>query len=203
MDILFIIEASTHTSSIHSELMTVVGNLAGSLKISTSDIQVGVITFDNVVDENIELNDYYYSASSLDSAITSITIPSASSTVNLADALRYAFYDSFTLSKGNRFTAFKHFVLIAKTYSSQTGAAVADQIRLNLRNQLFTIGKCTFSIYNLYCSHESIAFEKMYWYSLLSSFCFCLFSPFTSAVLDSDKHSSLNLPSKTIEKYVN
>ena len=140
VDILFIIEASTHTSSIHSELMTVVGNLAGSLKISTSDIQVGVITFDNVVDENIELNDYYYSASSLDSAITSITIPSASSTVNLADALRYAFYDSFTLSKGNRFTAFKHFVLIAKTYSSQTGAAVADQIRLNLRNQLFTIG---------------------------------------------------------------
>ena len=136
----FIIEASAHTSSIHSELMTVVGNLAGNLKISTSDIQVGVITFDNVVDENIELNDYYYSASSLDSAITSITIPSASSTVNLADALRYAFYDSFTLSKGNRFTAFKHFILIAKTYSSQTGAAVADQIRLNLRNQLFTIG---------------------------------------------------------------
>ena len=140
LDMVFIIEASAHTSSIHSELMTVVGNLAGSLKISTSDIQVGVITFDNVVDVNIELNDYYYSASSLDSAITSITIPSASSTVNLADALRYAFYDSFTLSKGNRFTAFKHFIVIAHTYSSQTGAAVADQIRLNLRNQLFTIG---------------------------------------------------------------
>ncbi|XP_078326552.1 collagen alpha-3(VI) chain-like [Crassostrea virginica] len=140
LDMVFIIEASVHTSSIHSELMTVVGNLAGSLKISTSDIQVGVITFDNVVDEEIELNDYYYSASSLDSAITSITISSTSSTVNLADALRYAFYDSFTLSKGNRFTAFKHFIVIAQTYSSQTGAAVADQIRLNLRNQLFTIG---------------------------------------------------------------
>ena len=140
LDILFIIEASAHTSSIHSSLMAAIGDLVGTLKISTNDIQVGVITYDDVVDQNIEFNDFSSSASSLDSAITSITIPSASSTVNLADALRFGFYKFFTLSNGNRFTSFRHFVLVAKTYSSQTGSVVADHIRLNLRNQIFTIG---------------------------------------------------------------
>ena len=140
LDILFIIEASAHTSSIHSSLMSAIGDLVGTLKISTNDIQVGVITYDDVVDQNIEFNDFSSSASSLDSAITSITIPSASSTVNLADALRFGFYKFFTLSNGNRFTSFRHFVLVAKTYSSQTGSVVADHIRLNLRNQIFTIG---------------------------------------------------------------
>lgn len=120
--------------------MAAIGDLAGSLQISTSNILAGVITYDDIVDLNIDLNDYY-SASSLDSSITSIPISNAASTVNLAEALRVGFYDFFTLSKGNRFTAFRHFVVIAKTYSSQTGATVADQIRMNLRNQLFTVGK--------------------------------------------------------------
>lgn len=120
--------------------MAAIGDLAGSLQISTSNILAGVITYDDTVDLNIDLNDYY-SASTLDSSITSIPISNAASTVNLAEALRVGFYDFFTLSKGNRFTAFRHFVVIAKTYSSQTGATVADQIRMNLRNHLFTVGK--------------------------------------------------------------
>eukprot|EP00105_Crassostrea_gigas_P027990 XP_011449500.1 PREDICTED: uncharacterized protein LOC105343729 [Crassostrea gigas] len=140
IDIVFIVEASAHTSSIHSALMAAIGDLAGSLQISTSNILAGVITYDDTVDLNIDLNDYY-SASTLDSSITSIPISNAASTVNLAEALRVGFYDFFTLSKGNRFTAFRYFVVIAKTYSSQTGATVADQIRMNLRNQLFTVGK--------------------------------------------------------------
>uniref|UniRef100_A0A8W8KLL6 Uncharacterized protein n=1 Tax=Magallana gigas TaxID=29159 RepID=A0A8W8KLL6_MAGGI len=140
IDIVFIVEASAYTSSIHSALMTTIGDLAGSLQISTSNILAGVITYDDTVDLNIDLDDYYYSAATLDSSITSIPISNAASTVNLAEALRVGFYDFFTLSKGNRFTAFRHFVVIAKTYSSQTGATVADQIRMNLKNQLFTIG---------------------------------------------------------------
>nr|XP_034303093.1 collagen alpha-3(VI) chain isoform X2 [Crassostrea gigas] len=140
IDIVFIVEASADTSSIHSALMTAIGDLAGSLQISTSNILAGVITYDDTVDLNIDLNDYYYSASTLDSSITSIPISNAASTVNLAEALRVGFYDFFTLAKGNRFTAFRHFVVIAKTYSSQTGVTVADQIRMNLKNQLFTIG---------------------------------------------------------------
>ncbi|XP_065930767.1 collagen alpha-6(VI) chain-like isoform X2 [Magallana gigas] len=139
IDIVLIVEASAYTSSIHSALMAAIGDLAGSLQISTSNILAGVIIYDDTVDLNIDLDDYY-SASTLDSSITSIPISNAASAVNLAEALRVGFYDFFTLSKGNRFTAFRHFVVIAKTYSSQTGATVADQIRMNLRNQLFTVG---------------------------------------------------------------
>nr|XP_034303094.1 collagen alpha-3(VI) chain-like [Crassostrea gigas] len=139
IDMLFIIEASVYTSSMHSSLMAAIGNLVGSLQISSNNVLTGVITYDDYVDLNIQLNDHY-SASSLNSSISSISIPSTASTVNLAEALRVGFYDFFTLSKGNRFTAFRHFVVIAKTYSSQTGATVADQIRINLKNQLFTVG---------------------------------------------------------------
>ncbi|XP_065930762.1 collagen alpha-3(VI) chain isoform X1 [Magallana gigas] len=139
IDIVFIVEASAYTSSFHSTLMTAIGDLAGSLRLSTSDILAGVITYDDIVDLNIDLNDYY-SASTLESSITSIPISNAASTVNLAEALRVGFYDFFTLAKGNRFTALRHFVVIAKTHSLQTGAPVADQIRINLKNQLFSVG---------------------------------------------------------------
>lgn len=138
IDIVFIIEASYYTSSIYSSLMTVIGDLAGSLKISTSAILAGVVTYDNIVDLEIELNDYY-SASTLKSSISSLSIASASTSRNLAEALRVGFYDFFTMSKGNRFTAFRHYVLIAKT--TQSGATYANKFKLNPRNQFFTIGK--------------------------------------------------------------
>ncbi|XP_062568044.1 collagen alpha-3(VI) chain-like [Saccostrea cucullata] len=138
IDILFIIEASSHTSSIYSALVSAIGDLAGALKISTSDIQVGVITYDDTVDQNIKFN-AHSSASSLDSAIKSLTITSASSSVDLAEALRVGFYEFFTLSNGNRFDAYRHCVLVAKTHS-QNGSVVANAIRQNPRNQVFTIG---------------------------------------------------------------
>lgn len=120
--------------------MTVIGDLAGSLKISTSAILAGVVTYDNIVDLEIELNDYY-SASTLDSFISSLAITSASTSRNLVEALRVGFYDFFTMPKGNRFTAYRHYVVIAKTIPSSTGTAYADKIKLNTRNQFFTIGK--------------------------------------------------------------
>ncbi|XP_048773613.2 collagen alpha-3(VI) chain-like [Ostrea edulis] len=139
IDILFIIEASYYTNSIHSSLMTVIGDLVGLMAISTNDIQVGVITYDNSVDENIKLN-AYSSATALDAAITSITIPSASSSIYIATALRVGFYDFVKLSNGNRFDAYRYFILIAKTYSSNYGRDVANAMRQNPRNQVFTIG---------------------------------------------------------------
>lgn len=145
IDILFLIEASVYISSIYTELKTAIADLAGSLQISTSDILAGVITYDDIVDLNIKLNDYS-NASSLKRSIMTISIPSAASTVNIAEALRVGFYDFYTLAKGNRFTALRHFVVIAKTHSLQTGAPVADQIRINLKNQLFSVG--TVSFYN-------------------------------------------------------
>ncbi|XP_062578439.1 collagen alpha-3(VI) chain-like [Saccostrea cucullata] len=138
IDILFIIEASSHTSSIYSALVSAIGDLAGMLKISTSDIQVGVITYDDTVDQNIKFNSHSY-ASSLDSAITSLTISNASSSVDLAEALRVGFYEFFTLANGNRFEAYRHFVLISKTHSPN-GLVVANAIQQISKNQVFTIG---------------------------------------------------------------
>ncbi|XP_062608615.1 collagen alpha-5(VI) chain-like [Saccostrea cucullata] len=138
IDILFIIEASSHTSSIYSALVSAIGDLAGALQISANDIQAGVITFDDTVDKNIKFN-AYSSASSLDSAITSLSISSASSSVDLAEALRVGFYEFFTLSNGNRYEAYRHFVLISKTHS-QNGSVVANAIRQISKNQVFTIG---------------------------------------------------------------
>ncbi|XP_061170090.1 collagen alpha-5(VI) chain-like [Saccostrea echinata] len=138
IDILVIIEASSYTSSIYSALVSAIGDLVGALKISASDIQVGVITYDDTVDQNIKFN-AFSSASSLDSAITSLSISSASSSVDLAEALRVGFYEFFTLSNGNRFEAYRHFVLIAKTHS-QNGSVVANAIRQISKNEIFTIG---------------------------------------------------------------
>jgi hypothetical protein len=139
IDILFIIEASYYTSSIYSALVSAIGDMAGILKISSSDIQVGVISYDNSVDENIKFN-AYSSASSLDTAISSLTIPSASSSMNFREALRYAFNDYFKLSNGNRFDAYRYFVVFAKTYSSNDGDELGEVIRRNTKNQLFAIG---------------------------------------------------------------
>jgi hypothetical protein len=120
--------------------MTVIGDLVGLLAVSTNDIQVAVITYDNSVDQNIKFN-AYSSASALDSAITSITIPSASSSIYLGDALRVGFYDFVKLSNGNRFDAYRYFIMISKTYSSNYGRDVGKAILTNPRNHIFTIGK--------------------------------------------------------------
>ncbi|XP_061170091.1 uncharacterized protein LOC133179326 [Saccostrea echinata] len=140
IDILFIIEASSYTSSIYSELVSVIGDLVRTMQISTSNIQVGVISYDNAVDQNIKFN-VYSTAALLDTAITSLSIPSASSTINLAEALRVAFYDFVKLSNGNRYQAYKYIVIVGKSTPHSPGAAIGLNIRQVAKNQVFGIGK--------------------------------------------------------------
>ncbi|XP_062603567.1 uncharacterized protein LOC134265330, partial [Saccostrea cucullata] len=138
IDILFIIEASSYTSSIYSELVSVIGDLVRTMQISTSNIQVGVISYDNAIDQNFKFN-VYTTAASLDTAITALTIPSASTTVNLAEALRVAFYDFFKLSNGNRFQAYKYFVIVGKSSPTNAGSAIGLNIRQVAKNRVFGI----------------------------------------------------------------
>ncbi|XP_062585435.1 collagen alpha-3(VI) chain-like, partial [Saccostrea cucullata] len=139
IDILFIIEASSYTSSIYSELVSVIGDLVRTMQISTSNIQVGVISYDNAIDQNFKFN-VYTTASSLDTAITALTIPSASTTTNLAEALRVAFYDFVKLSNGNRFQAYKYFVIVGKSSPTYPGADIGMIIRQVAKNRVFGIG---------------------------------------------------------------
>ncbi|XP_062569275.1 uncharacterized protein LOC134231336 [Saccostrea cucullata] len=139
IDILFIIEASSYTSSIYSELVSVIGDLVRTMQISTSNVQVGVISYDNAIDQNFKFN-VYTTASSLDTAITALTIPSASTTTNLAEALRVAFYDFVKLSNGNRFQAYKYFVIVGKSSPTHPCADIGLNIRQVAKNQVFGIG---------------------------------------------------------------